>query len=175
MSESKLGKISFNHYSVQKLLREQGFLALLPRFLNKISPEMITIGEATVDHFRLSGLGAIMADNTEHNENIAKKVEQILESMVRIIFRIIRNATKCNLVSSNYLLTHLSHTIMFLGHHCGAEEFYISLFKNNPKLLDREDLFLPDIKAQYTYMQNKTNRFFPEAFKLLNVFTHRDQ
>ena len=38
MSESKLGKISFKHYTVQKLLREQGFLVLLPQLLNQISP-----------------------------------------------------------------------------------------------------------------------------------------
>lgn len=38
ISDNKLGKVSFNHYQIQKILREQGFLQLTASMLDRIDP-----------------------------------------------------------------------------------------------------------------------------------------
>ena len=61
ISDNKLGKVSFNHFLIQKILREQGFLQLIANMLNRIDPAIFRQRKTQYEEqYRMSGLSQIL-------------------------------------------------------------------------------------------------------------------
>lgn len=61
ISDNKLGKVSFNHFLIQKILREQGFLQLITSMLGRIEPAILRQRKTQYEEqYRMSGLSQIL-------------------------------------------------------------------------------------------------------------------
>lgn len=100
-SSNKLGKMTYNHYQVQRLLKEQGIIHQLVHLLNKIDPRILEryIGNNHQNVFKIKGSIKIVKGFSAELLNDKKNIEidaMLVKKIVNLCLRILRNCCKSN-------------------------------------------------------------------------------
>ncbi len=99
-SSNKLGKMTYNHFQVQRLLKEQGIIAQLIHLLDKIDPHVIEKqGGEVREVLKIKGsIKIVKGFNPELlNEKKDIAVDSVLvRKIVNLCLKILRNCCKSN-------------------------------------------------------------------------------
>jgi hypothetical protein len=168
-SSNKLGKMTYNHFQVQRLLKEQGIIAQLVHLLDKIDPLVIEKGGEGREVLKIKGSIKIVKGFNSELLNEKKDIavdSALVRKIVNLCLKILRNCCKSNNENSLILFARIAVFTKFLSLQTYAEQFFIDSF-SKPAILTRmtaKEFSL--IFAQYLSVFQRRKEFSAEFFKL---------
>ena len=100
-SSNKLGKMTYNHYQVQKLLKDQGVISVLISILMSVDPALIEglIDADGRDNFKIKGSLRIVKSFSSELLSDKKSIAfnpALVKKIVNLCFKVLRNCCKSN-------------------------------------------------------------------------------
>ena len=125
-SSNKLGKMTYNHYQVQKLLKEQGIIDQLVHLLNTIDPRIVEkhIGSEYKEVLKIKGSIKIVKGFSAELLSDKKNIELdgiMVRKIVNLCLKILRNCCKSNNENSLLLFDRIAVFTKFLSLQTYAE------------------------------------------------------
>ena len=117
-SESKLGKMTYNHYFVQKLFREQGIMNELITLLDVIEVSLLEKNPPVKESLKIAGTVKILKAISPElgvDKRTNKLDIDLLRKIVNVTFKILRNCCKFNSENAGILFKSIEVFIKYLS------------------------------------------------------------
>ena len=172
-SESKLGKMTYNHFEIQKLLKEQRVIKSLLHVLKTIDEDFILQNLQLIKNSesKISGVANVLKKHelgTKNGGKLEKKADTVvLFELVNVTFKILRNAAKCNQENCLLLFQNIGCITKFLGLDTFAENCLMEAFSSGAILEKLTAEHFQMIVEQYVKVLRVTNIQTESVFVLL--------